>query len=382
MSQESAVNYTVPSNVDCSSYFKSRPLQQWNRDDYVSYRRENGSSSLPDGKLIEDYNCEFTKLLASKDIPDESKRAMKSMQPMANRKRKQKSAINNYNTYSQCALSKSGNASITFGETATKVLSDSQDATNVPSSSIPIAVMGSSMSESEPVDNSSTTSYPPQSNHRPIDELFEDEPLPDTVPNDFRDAVFKAGYHYFKGELSLDTIASLTHMKQGFIPTTLNEYLDVLSYNLLMKDMGPDEKNTLKLSLCHIVSFVGATAVVYDNFFSRQDPEIKSLYEAARLNVPKLPTGLTDKAKEIIDELVTIASEDEDRFELKLVEKKLEALKGPRESQELQIFSIVEYVASSLIRSDQRRNSELSCYRITAFIIELVLGKSPLKIIE
>lgn len=56
--------------------------------------------------------------------------------------------------------------------------------------------MGSSMSESEPVDNSSTTSYPPQSNHRPIDELFEDEPLPDTVPNDFRDAVFKAGYHY------------------------------------------------------------------------------------------------------------------------------------------------------------------------------------------
>lgn len=82
MSQESAVNYTVPSNVDCSSYFKSRPLQQWNRDDYVSYRRENGSSSLPDGKLIEDYNCEFTKLLASKDIPDESKRAMKSMQPM------------------------------------------------------------------------------------------------------------------------------------------------------------------------------------------------------------------------------------------------------------------------------------------------------------
>lgn len=64
-----------------------------------------------------------------------------------------------------------------------------------------------------------------------------------------------------------------------------------------------------RLSLCHIVSFVGATAVVYDNFFSRQDPEIKSLYEAARLNVPKLPTGLTDKAKEIIDELVTIVSQ-------------------------------------------------------------------------
>lgn len=80
--------------------------------------------------------------------------------------------------------------------------------------------------------------------------------------------------------------------------------------------------------------------------------------------------------------MISKASEDEDRFELKLVEKKLEALKGPRESQELQIFSIVEYVASSLIRSDQRRNSELSCYRITAFIIELVLGKSPLKIIE
>ncbi|GAN04039.1 hypothetical protein MAM1_0053d03497 [Mucor ambiguus] len=344
MAQENVVDYMIPSNVNCSLYFKSKPLPQWNRDDYISYRKENGSFSLPDGKLIEDYNNDLAKLLASEDIPDGSKRVIKSIQPKATRKGKQKSATNSYNTYSQCALSKSGNASITFGETASKVSSDSQEAFTSPCSSSSTVGVGSSMSESEPADSPVTTNYSSQSNHRPIDKLFEDEPLPDTVPKDFRDAVFKAGYHYV--------------------------------------NMEPDEKNTLKLSLCHIICFVGATAPIYDHFFSTQDPAIRLLYEAAKADVPKLPTGLTDKARSLMDELFTTASEDENAFHLKLAEKKLEALKGPCDSQEMQILSIIEYVVLCLVRSNQRHKSELSCYRITAFIIELVLGRSPLKIID
>lgn len=36
-----------------------------------------------------------------------------------------------------------------------------------------------------------------------------------------------------------------------------------------------------------------------------QDTAINFLYEAAKADVPESPTGLTDKAKELIDELVT-----------------------------------------------------------------------------
>ncbi|KAF1804662.1 hypothetical protein FB192DRAFT_1454964, partial [Mucor lusitanicus] len=197
MEQEDLVdNNLVPSCVDCSTYFKITPLKQWSKQDYISYRKRNGSFSPPDGKLIEDFSNDLSKILNSVELTDKSERLIKLMIPMMKRKATQQ----------------------------------------------------------ETSEGPSTASYP-SSNHTPIDELFEDEPLPDTMPNDFRDAVFKAGYHYFKGELSLNTIASLTRMKQGFSPKTLNEYLDVVSYNLLMKHMGPDEKNALKLSLCHILCF-------------------------------------------------------------------------------------------------------------------------------
>lgn len=84
----------------------------------------------------------------------------------------------------------------------------------------------------------------------------------------------------------------------------------------------------------------------------------------------------------LVNIVISKASGDEDGFELKLTGKRLKALKGPSNSQEKPTLSIIDYIDLSLIKSKQRHNSELSPHRITVFIIELIFGKSPLKVVE
>ncbi|KAI8643805.1 hypothetical protein BD408DRAFT_138521 [Parasitella parasitica] len=85
---------------------------------------------------------------------------------------------------------------------------------------------------------------------KPFDNLFSEDEEAATVDktdvDDFKRAVFKAGYQYFKEELSLSTISNLNKLFKGFSPTTLEGFLDMLSYELLNKEMNINEKNTLK----------------------------------------------------------------------------------------------------------------------------------------
>lgn len=53
-------------------------------------------------------------------------------------------------------------------------------------------------------------------------------------------------YMQFKGELSLSAVSNLNELYEGFNPNTLGEYLDMLSYELLNKEMDTNEKNALK----------------------------------------------------------------------------------------------------------------------------------------
>jgi hypothetical protein len=46
--------------------------------------------------------------------------------------------------------------------------------------------------------------------------------------------------------------------------------------------------------------------VVFDEFFKRQDTDIKALYEQAKVMIPKLPDGLTEKIRGIINDLVVV----------------------------------------------------------------------------
>ena len=65
---------------------------------------------------------------------------------------------------------------------------------------------------------------------------------------DLRSLIFSTGYNYFKnGFIDLSSMRTLNQMRSRFKPKTLEESLDLLSYQLLSNDMNTTEKNTLKL---------------------------------------------------------------------------------------------------------------------------------------
>lgn len=74
------------------------------------------------------------------------------------------------------------------------------------------------------------------------DELEDDE----TIIQTFRNRIFNFTYQYFKGDTSLHLIRELNKSKERFNPKTLGGYLDVVSYELISKDMDYNEKNALK----------------------------------------------------------------------------------------------------------------------------------------
>ncbi|KAK4521828.1 GID complex subunit containing RING finger motif [Mucor velutinosus] len=115
----------------------------------------------------------------------------------------------------------------------------------------------------------------------------------------FRKELYKAAYQYFKGGQDLFTVAILNRMAQNVVPRTLSESLDLLSYQLLTKEMNANEKNTLKLSISRVICFSGPTAAIFKAYFNKQSQHIRDLFEQAKSHNHNISAvvGLSEKAK-------------------------------------------------------------------------------------
>ncbi|CAO3655485.1 unnamed protein product, partial [Mucor hiemalis] len=178
------------------------------------------------------------------------------------------------------------------------------------------------------------------------DQEEEEEGEDETIRKDFRTLVFKAGYDYFKyGAVSMDVIRLLNLKAMNYKPKTLSEALDILSYELISKEKNTAETLTLKLSLSHIIYFHGITLPVFDDFFSHQKPEMKLLYEKAKMTVPKLPSGSNEKTLKIFNDLTECKDIGLDELRGKVCQLKADCLMDKTHDKELlKILDIMDYI--------------------------------------
>lgn len=62
-----------------------------------------------------------------------------------------------------------------------------------------------------------------------------------------------------------------------------------------------------RLSLSHIIAFVGPTVAVFETFFLKQNPTTKNLYQEVKAKLPILPNGLSETTKQMIDDILIVS---------------------------------------------------------------------------
>lgn len=111
--------------------------------------------------------------------------------------------------------------------------------------------------------------------------------------DDFKVAVFKAGYNLLKNQFTLSTAQELNTMVNETSPTSFGEHMDHLAHHLITTEPSRESENALKLALSRILYMVGGTSshTQQQYFKSRQ---LDHLLEQALDCKPKLDPNFDD----------------------------------------------------------------------------------------
>ncbi|KAG2229518.1 hypothetical protein INT48_008407 [Thamnidium elegans] len=182
----------------------------------------------------------------------------------------------------------------------------------------------------------------------------------------------------FKGDTSLHLICELNKSKERFTPRTLGDYLDVMSYDLIHKDIGYNEKNALKLCVSRIIPTYGPMTTIFDKFFEDQGDEIKKEYKESKAIEIMLPVGMSEEMVLMFDDIISKYSLNKNKTRAAVSEIKANLLKQEIYDEELlQMLDILDIVILDMTRASDHK-SELAAYRKAASILDIIFNDTKL----
>ncbi|CDH51414.1 predicted protein [Lichtheimia corymbifera JMRC:FSU:9682] len=171
---------------------------------------------------------------------------------------------------------------------------------------------------------------------------------PAATHEDFRERVFKAGYHMFKktGPLQhaeLHDIAELNRMARGLEPTTLGQWMDHMSRSLMGSTMTDTHKDALKLSLSRIICLIGGpSTIIFESYLNKNRRSQQKLGEAMASKV-KLEEGFTDEMRKVFRDIAQEAKKGgKVKVRIYISERRLDILKRIDDFEMLQLLDVTD----------------------------------------
>ncbi|RCH89945.1 hypothetical protein CU098_008052 [Rhizopus stolonifer] len=220
-----------------------------------------------------------------------------------------------------------------------------------------------------------TTGFAPKVSHT-AQEIAEATDFSTTL-SIFRTQVFKAGYKYFKKQLSLSDVVNLGEMTGNMSPESTEEWSDNLSYSILKSET----KNETDLALKIINMIGGFTMSVFEEYFKKYDGQ---KWEQAKEAKPSIGIGMAEKMIDIYDLIAQKANEGYHEIRRCICIEKLNAFDQGPESEVIQMLSILENIVEGLIEEEReiKERSEIGFYRPVVMIMGVLFRKSQFEMKE
>ncbi|KAG2215323.1 hypothetical protein INT46_005940 [Mucor plumbeus] len=194
--------------------------------------------------------------------------------------------------------------------------------------------------------------------------------------------------HELHGSLSQIEIATLKKMAKNLKPTTMAEELDLMSAQLILdlNDGDINEVNALKLSLSKTVSFVNfSTLKVFQKYIKNE-----SFWEEVNSVNIELAPAMSVTSEETFNRIIQLSKDAKDRLALKqlrlaIAKEKVKAIEE-NEDDITAVLDIMEITARNIIADDtlkpNENDSEMTCYRKVASILDILLKDLNLNLLE
>lgn len=168
--------------------------------------------------------------------------------------------------------------------------------------------------------------------------------------------------------MSLQVAQELNIMAKKLKPSSLAESLDHLAYRIINTSQSTESDHVLKLSLSRILFLVGGvTLKVYKQLFHDQN-----YFNELLKRKPTMELGLSTVMVSYFDEVIEKTKYGISRTREHLMEKRLEVLRnGGGETEEMELLDILDFVISNF-DYQAKKKSELTYYRYTASILDII----------
>ncbi|KAG2199648.1 hypothetical protein INT47_005173 [Mucor saturninus] len=194
--------------------------------------------------------------------------------------------------------------------------------------------------------------------------------------------------HELHGSLSQIEISTLKKIAKNLKPTTMAEELDLMSTKLILdlNDGDINEVNALKLSLSKTVSLVNfSTLKVFQKYVKNE-----SFWEEVNSVNIELAPAMSVTSEETFNRMIQLSKNTKGRLALKQLRLNIakEKVKAIEENEDdiTAVLDIMEIIARNVIADDTLKpndnDSELTCYRKVAFILDILLKDSNLNLLD
>lgn len=199
---------------------------------------------------------------------------------------------------------------------------------------------------------------------------------------DFRNLVFKAGYNLLKNQFTISTAQELNIIASNLNPTSFGEHLDHLAHHLLRKNQTKEIEFALRLALSRIVYMVGGTAFhVQQQYFKERN--LEALLEGAGNSKPSLESGLDANMIDVYTDFLSKVDDSSKEARMFLMQKRMEVLSGGGEDTDLmKMLDILDYMVADALLLPDIKASELTWYRKTVHILDILFRKSGVSLNE
>lgn len=159
-------------------------------------------------------------------------------------------------------------------------------------------------------------------------------------------------------------------------PSSFGEHIDHLAHHLITTEQSGESENALKLALSRILHMVGGTTshTQQQYFKSRQ---LDHFLKQALACKPKLDPGFDDTMSEIYKAFLTKVDASLKEARIFLMKQRMEVLTENNEDSDLmKMLDILDYLVADAAPHPDSKSSELTWYRKTAHILDIILRKS------